>query len=1330
MRRRLLARRGRARHAAWTRGVAGTALLTASSILAGLMYAVPAQADEPGDDPADPWKRTLRISLGADARNDRCRVGRVVHYGGPEMKAAASTALSGTDADVKAAWNNWYWISGPLGEARERDEAAAGAYGDAFNARQAKLNETNKPYAHTNSSGGRDFHAPEFGEEIITFARRARELSHKIGDDPTPRPGKSSLDKAKEVIAAFDTEGDDWGTAYKPLARDEVVGLHNGENGSPGSANDVATVLRFGGFLKKAPEPGTAEFRAEVESLKIAWAGCDSSNPVDHYRALTGVVVEAHTEWEAEYAGQSKQRGEIVTAESAVNKQLRVATDAMVEAIRQAWQADQILFFQKYWAARPDSILKPKPAVFTQAAKDLTAARNAAAAQVTIADKAVAAAKTASDKASASQSAAWAISDAAKLPRGRGLMHAQQSVQVAKASYAAAQAAAKTTLTASNAAKATAADSQALLALAKTQSHALQTEFRRAAAQEAAAQAKAAAAAADAQAKEAAANATKAKNAQATAEAAEKTAQAGAAEAKKQREIAEKEKANAAAERANAAREREKAAEAEQRAQSERDAAGRARGTAETAGALAAQKREEAEDAEAEAYLARDLAAEAEREKNATASRAAALEAAAAAAKGTDAAAETREAATDARSAANDASSAATRARTAANDASSAAVNARAAATRAEGAASRSRAAADNAWSAYMTTHSAAATAHAAAAEAIDAAAAAKQNAKNAEAEAKKAQAAAVKARQEATAAQAEAAKTAAWAAKTAGFAFAAAQAATAARDAANAVTKAADQAIAIGAPYQETDVSAAFAVLVGQSAKTHAEQQAAAAKAKADEAAKAAAAAKALADKAAGDAKIAAQAAAAAAADAAKALQSVAAAKASAAEAAKAAAAAKKADASAQKYDQQAGVDAMNAGFAANDAEAEAAAADRDATEAERDASSARGAASAAEKDASSARNTATQAEKDADAAETAAKNADGAAKDADTSADRAEAAERKRLEEARKAAMESGDTGAEGPREPGLSADDEAILRAQCGQRCVDDYREALAAVNKSVIDWVTENGGEILLEVLGVNNVKRCFGQGDIESCLWSLVDVASLALIVGKIPAVGKAIVTVVSGIAKFFEKAQWGKKILKNLKSIIEKYRKGEEIAECVLDAAELYPGAAQSPGARSAKAAPGAKGALSAKAAGGKKKKFCGIKHVSPVSGDWCTKRGAHINLLNGAEVGLQTTHERGGIMGVPLRMSNGKVPTEAEIKATVQAIIDDDAMREDLIAKTRDAMTIFNQDANNQRYNENLKPGEKRRPLQFGCATNFAPKLKGLIDALNIITEQKAGRG
>ncbi|MER7820522.1 hypothetical protein ABTX79_35670, partial [Streptomyces sp. NPDC096153] len=612
----------------------GVVLATTVAVLGGLVTAAPAAAEEPGDHPANPYERSLRISLGSMARGDRCQVARAVHYGGPEMKAHARDKLAASEADLRQVVADWSF--GTLGQAQGRDKEAGLAYGTAYQERQAKLNTTNKPYAAVNSFGGRDYHAPEFGGEILTFTLRQQpELYYKTWDDPTPRPGRAALDSARQVFDGLSTPDDSWATAYKPFAGNELFG--NG-GGQTGSANDIATFLRFGGFPTKTPEPDSAEFRSEVETLKLAWAACDSRNPIDHYRALSGVVLQAHTEWEAEYASQAAQRKEIVTAEMAAAKELRTATDAMIESIRQAWQADQILYWQKYWLAHKGDLDYPKPAVFTKATADLKAARTAAAAQVGVADAAVTRAKTAADEAATQQTAAWAIADGAKLPRGRGLMYAQQSVQVAKASYAATRAAAKTALTASNAAKATVADSSALYALSKTQAHALNTEFRKAAALEAAAQAKAAATAADAQAREAAANATKAKNAQTTAEAAEQTAKAGAAEAKRQRGIAEAEKANAVREHARATAERQKAATAAQRARTERDAAGRARGSAEVAGATAAEKREAAEAAEARAAAAGSTSASGVGYKDAKASREPAKDAAAAGAEGSSSA--------------------------------------------------------------------------------------------------------------------------------------------------------------------------------------------------------------------------------------------------------------------------------------------------------------------------------------------------------------------------------------------------------------------------------------------------------------------------------------------------------------------------------------------------------------------------------------------------------------------------------------------------------------------------------------------------------------------
>ncbi|MER7819025.1 hypothetical protein ABTX79_27570, partial [Streptomyces sp. NPDC096153] len=209
----------------------------------------------------------------------------------------------------------------------------------------------------------------------------------------------------------------------------------------------------------------------------------------------------------------------------------------------------------------------------------------------------------------------------------------------------------------------------------------------------------------------------------------------------------------------------------------------------------------------------------------------------------------------------------------------------------------------------------------------------------------------------------------------------------------------------------------------------------------------------------------------------------------------------------------------------------------DREATDAERDAAGARADATAAEKDAGSARATATQAETDATAAETAATNAVEDATEADKAADRAEAEERERERQAVKERVEAngGGTGAD------LTADEEELLRRECGEECVAEFRAAKALAGKGIIDWLKENGGEILLEEIGYRDLERCFGEFDIESCLWTLAK----AVPVTKAWSVGKAVVRVAGGIGGFLESSVKAKRTLDKFRKIIDDAKQGK-----------------------------------------------------------------------------------------------------------------------------------------------------------------------------------------
>ncbi|GLF94837.1 hypothetical protein [Streptomyces yaizuensis] len=1079
-------------------------------------------------------------ATGEQEQADRCRLGTVLHRGGPLVKSLAQTALKGTPADRRAALTENTSGKTPVTLANDKDWATAPPP-PGFDTEQQKrwLAQIGQFQHHSD--------APEFDTETRKFRRDAGQRTQDaVFADLVPRAGKASIDRITALITEQQAT-DEYFKALDTFQKD----LAKAVGGTPGkltditqgmSSDDARMFLQSGGFPKVAPEPGSMEFRTEVESLKARWANCDFKNPADPYRVLGQAVETARAEWQAELGGQATHRDTIVDAEAKAYNAMWDASFAMVEAVGQAWVAEQI----NVWQRSQGPTWVPTAAQKTKIQTEIKKTQTAIQTQVTRAKALATEAANQATRADTAQTAAAALAAAAGAPRGRGLAYAQQSVQVTKAAAAAALAASKSTDTALLASKATVADNGALFSRARAEAHALEAEYRRAAAEENARQAKAAADAAAAQTALAGKEAEKAKAARARAEKAEADAKAGAADARAKRLTAEQEKANAAAARRRAEDERAKAAAAEQRAAAERQAAADALGRANTAGAEADTKSARALQAERDATAARDRAVAAERDKNAKASRAAAYEAAAAAAEGTENAAAARAAATEARQAANDAAGAASRAHTAANQAQDAAVAARKAATEATAAADRSRAAADGAQAAAARTNAAAKTARAAAADAIDAAEAAASHTRAAEAFARAAAANARAAQANATAARAEAVKARAESAVTAGYAFAATQAAHAARDAAKHVIAPANAAISLGSPYQQVDASAGMAVLVGQSAKTLAEQQANAAQASAAAAAKEAQAAKDAAARADKDSKLAAEAASQAAAESARAAESVKQAHVFAAAAAADAKAAQTASTNADRYDREAQADATAADKAATSAEGEAAAARNAATEAELDAAKARQSANAAQSDANAADTVARYAEEAAVRAENAAKNAQAAAVEAEQAATRAEEEYRQRQEAARQARAEAAaDTG------PDLTADEESILLRICGQPCVDDWRAAKAASAQDVMDWVVANGGQIILDVVGWTDAKKCFTKGDVEACLWTLINAASLAVVITKLPQLTVAVGRVALGIGKFFETSAKAKRTIQKLRDLIDKARRDPDAPSCL-----------------------------------------------------------------------------------------------------------------------------------------------------------------------------------
>ncbi|WP_409494274.1 polymorphic toxin-type HINT domain-containing protein [Amycolatopsis sp. cmx-11-12] len=749
-----------------------------------------------------------------------------------------------------------------------------------------------------------------------------------------------------------------------------------------------------------------------------------------------------------------------------------------------------------------------------------------------------------------------------------GLTYGVQWAQMASAMADAARAAVSASETAQHAIDATAFTDQARDAQEKTERHAEEAKKWRLHAEEHARTAAQIAEAARVQAEAAKDAALRTKTARHAAEAAEARAWQAAERTRNARITAEREAANAAAARAVAERERAAAASARGRAEQQAAVAKGARREADRQAGIAAEARRGAvaadglaataeTNAKTEESLAaesRDKAYAAERDQRAADARAAALDATAAAARGGPHADTAQNAANQARLDANTARGAAGAARNSANVATGAAAGARAAATEATRHAARARAAAQQAAAAAAranaaankaeaeaaATHLAVMQANAAASDATfnetkaaEAARAAQALAQQAASEAMNALWSAQRTKAEADAAAAESVS----AATQAGLAV---QAATAARSSSKAITDPANTAITVAAPFSGADLDADFVILVANQAKAVGAEQAAVAQQRATEALTAARLAQEAADRAAGEVKPAFDAAAAAARSSAAAAKSAAEAQQAAADAAADGAAARTAAARANDADAQAREDARKARAAANAANNDAAIAGRNAVAAERDATAARAAASRAETDAAAARDAAGRAEADAETAEKAAQSAqthaDNAAEaarnalasaiEAGKAADRAEEAQRQRENAQRAEKAGNVEAGL-----PGLTSEEAETLDDLCegNADCLAQYEQARGDANKTILQFLKENGADVLLEIIGVNDAKKCFGEGDIAACLWTFINAASLAALIVKLPQLGAAMVRVGISLDRFLTASSAGVK---------------------------------------------------------------------------------------------------------------------------------------------------------------------------------------------------------
>ncbi|MEV5194776.1 polymorphic toxin-type HINT domain-containing protein [Streptomyces clavifer] len=123
-----------------------------------------------------------------------------------------------------------------------------------------------------------------------------------------------------------------------------------------------------------------------------------------------------------------------------------------------------------------------------------------------------------------------------------------------------------------------------------------------------------------------------------------------------------------------------------------------------------------------------------------------------------------------------------------------------------------------------------------------------------------------------------------------------------------------------------------------------------------------------------------------------------------------------------------------------------------------------------------------------------------------------------------------------------------DEQLLAEQCGQECVEEYREAKKLLETSITDWLKDNSLDILLDTFGIDDIVKC-SQGDLLKCLWAVTDAGSTLLGVGAIKKTGKlagAIKKTAKELPPFLKKADEAKQKHRDLRTLIDTARKAQE----------------------------------------------------------------------------------------------------------------------------------------------------------------------------------------
>ncbi|MFF9725045.1 RICIN domain-containing protein [Streptomyces gardneri] len=297
-------------------------------------------------------------------RQDQCLMAEVLRMGGPAMGAVAKGGLDLPPEGLHTAADRKYWQDTPLATAFKQDKAAADKeLADIYALRES----WKKPvYGLTTPAGINDatFHWPpgiSEGEDFHTQTGLTKWIADRYwkdeGDfyvDPTPKADE----KTRKAVTDLGTPlygtppnpqtSTDW---YRDGAEHEGFKWLKEATFEPTGSDNARLFLAAGGFPRKAPTPGTAEFRIAVEDMKTRYSTCAWRDAIDPNKVLGPVAETAAAEWQQEIAAQAAQRNRVVSASVSATKALATGSRALGQMLGHSWVADHLTRWQDHWSA-------------------------------------------------------------------------------------------------------------------------------------------------------------------------------------------------------------------------------------------------------------------------------------------------------------------------------------------------------------------------------------------------------------------------------------------------------------------------------------------------------------------------------------------------------------------------------------------------------------------------------------------------------------------------------------------------------------------------------------------------------------------------------------------------------------------------------------------------------------------------------------------------------------------------------------------------------------------------------------------------------------------